>query len=74
MPAEGSGRISIIGALCPATHESVEFVPQQQRQTGSIQVPRLLFDAYTGHAGAVTALLRDSEAIGPSEETDGFVP
>jgi hypothetical protein len=32
-------------ALCPATHESVEFVPQQQRETDSMQVPRLLFDA-----------------------------
>jgi hypothetical protein len=34
----------------------------------------LHINTYTGHAGAVTALLRDSEAIGPSEETDGFVP
>lgn len=32
-------------ALCPATCGSVELVLQQQRQTGSIEVPRLLFDA-----------------------------
>ena len=30
-------------------------VPQQQRQPGSIEVPRLLFHAYSGHAGVLAA-------------------
>ena len=41
----------------PAPGCCIVGVPQQQRQTGSIQVPRLLFDAYTGHAARAAALL-----------------
>jgi len=37
--------LSIKPPLCARTLESVGFVPQQQRQPGSIQVPRLLFGA-----------------------------
>ncbi len=33
-----------------------------------------MLDAYTGHAGAVTAFLRDSEATRSRYETAEFVP
>jgi hypothetical protein len=42
--APGAGAVQMIGS-----------VPQQQRQPGSITVPRLLFDASSGHGEVVTA-------------------
>jgi hypothetical protein len=47
---------------------------ERRRVADHVDARGLLLDAFTGHAGAVTAFLCDSEATRSTHEIAGFVP